>query len=70
MLVAVYEDRRIEFNTYRSLNPEIDIISCFWWRQIDFRRAADLITSGQVDVRPLITGRIARGVSRPAYFVK
>jgi len=58
MLVAVYEDKRIEFNPNRFLNSEIDIISCFWSRQIDFRRAADLIASRRIDVRPLITGKI------------
>ena len=59
ILVAVYEDRQIKFNPNRLLNGEIDLLACFWSRQIDFRRAADLIASRQVDVRPLISGRIS-----------
>ena len=59
ILVAVYEEKRVEFNPNRFLNSEIDLISCFWSRQIDFRRAADLIASRQIDVRPLITGKIS-----------
>jgi threonine dehydrogenase-like Zn-dependent dehydrogenase len=59
ILVAVYEEKRVEFNPNRFLNSEIDLIACFWSRQIDFRCAADLIASRQIDVRPLITGKIA-----------
>jgi (R,R)-butanediol dehydrogenase / meso-butanediol dehydrogenase / diacetyl reductase len=59
ILVAVYEEKRVEFNPNRFLNSEIDLIACFWSRRIDFRCAADLIASRQIDVRPLITGKIA-----------
>jgi len=59
MLVAVYEGRRLELHANRVLGNELDILASFWANDTDFRRAVDLVASRKLDVRPLITERVA-----------
>lgn len=59
MLVAVYEDRRLELQANRVLGNELDLLASYWANDLDFRRAVDLVSSRKLDVRPLISEEIA-----------
>jgi (R,R)-butanediol dehydrogenase/meso-butanediol dehydrogenase/diacetyl reductase len=59
MMVAVYEDRRLELPANRVLGNELDVLASFWANDIDFRRAVDLVATRKLDVRPLISEHVA-----------
>jgi len=55
VLVAVYQDRRLELRANRVLGNELDIIASYWANDVDFRNAVNLVASRKLDVRPLIS---------------
>jgi 2-desacetyl-2-hydroxyethyl bacteriochlorophyllide A dehydrogenase len=59
VVVAVYESRDVPYRPNRFVGDEIDLVHSFWANAVDFRRAVNLVSSRKLDVRPLITGRVA-----------
>jgi (R,R)-butanediol dehydrogenase/meso-butanediol dehydrogenase/diacetyl reductase len=57
VMVAVYEDRRLELQANRVLCNELDLIASYWANDIDFRNAVSLVASRKLDLRPLISSR-------------
>jgi len=53
------EGRRLELHANRVLGNELDVLASFWANDTDFRRAVDLVASRKLDVRPLISERVA-----------
>lgn len=67
VLVAVYEGREMSFSPNRFIGDEIDLLHSFWANAVDFRRAVSLVASRKLDVRPLISGRIALNQMQQAF---
>ncbi len=59
VIVAVYEVREVNFQPNRIVGNEVDVLPSFWANAVDFRRAVSLVASRKLDVRPLISGRVA-----------
>jgi (R,R)-butanediol dehydrogenase/meso-butanediol dehydrogenase/diacetyl reductase len=59
VMVAAYEDRKLELRANRLVANEIDLIASYWANDADFLRAVNLVAGRKLDVRPLITARYA-----------
>lgn len=57
VMVAAYEDRKLELRANRLVANEIDLIASYWANDADFLRAVNLVGARKLDVRPLITAR-------------
>lgn len=67
VIVAVYEVREVNFQPNRIVGNEVDVLPSFWANAVDFRRAVSLVASRKLDVRPLISGRIALNQMQQAF---
>lgn len=67
MMVAVYENRRLELQANRILGNEVDLMPSYWANAGDFRRAVDLVSSRKLDVRPLISSRVSLDAIQSAF---
>jgi (R,R)-butanediol dehydrogenase/meso-butanediol dehydrogenase/diacetyl reductase len=67
VIVAVYEVREVNFQPNRIVGNEVDVLPSFWANAVDFRRAVNLVASRKLDVRPLISGRVALNQMQQAF---
>jgi 2-desacetyl-2-hydroxyethyl bacteriochlorophyllide A dehydrogenase len=57
VLVAVYEQQKLELSPNRLVGNEVDLLPSYWAGDLDFRTAINLVSSRKIDVRPLISAR-------------